>query len=348
MKERAIPSKRVRNQKAFSRVSENFGKRFATPLGKTTDNPTVHEGLVTAQEEGLRLQRWLRRRFSFLPYSVVQKCLRQGRLSLDGQIVHENIVLHAGQTVILRDQRAFPCSFSLTFSSKDEDLLRSLILYEDSRCCVLNKPAGLAVQGGSKIHRSVDTLLEAHFCATGDRWCLVHRLDRETSGLLLLAKDRPSAAYWTRLFREQKMQKAYLAITMGFPSPEIGQVIAPLKKKRSGGEERVVVDPEGLHAETAYRVCQKCPPHALLFLQPKTGRTHQLRVHCATILGCPIMGDKKYGDPQRDKNPSLRLHAYQLRAPDLPLLTAPLPETFFEGTLLQNLNNALFSFSVNV
>ncbi|MDR2412223.1 MAG: RluA family pseudouridine synthase [Holosporales bacterium] len=281
------------------------------------------------------MQRWLRQRFPSLPYSVVQKCLRQGRLSLDAQIVRENVVLHAGQTVTLRDQRTFPRALSLTLSPKDEDFLHSLILYEDRRCCVLNKPAGLAVQGGSKIHRSVDTLLKAHFCATGDRWCLVHRLDRETSGLLLLAKDRSSAAYWTRLFREQQMQKTYLAITVGLPSPEVGQVIASLKRKRLGGEERVVVDSEGLHAETAYRVCQKRPPHALLFLQPKTGRTHQLRVHCATILSCPIMGDKKYGDSQRDKRSFLRLHAYQLRAPDLPLLTAPLPETFFEGTLLQ-------------
>ncbi|MDR1266958.1 MAG: RluA family pseudouridine synthase [Holosporales bacterium] len=300
------------------------------PLESMKDSPTAgsHHKLVASHEEGTPLYHWVREHFQDLSYSALQKCVRQGRLRIDAQVIRSNTPLHAGQEVELRDRRAQPSEHALPSASpKDAALLRSLILYEDAHCCVLNKPAKLAVQGGSKIRHSVDALLEAHFAETGERWLLVHRLDRLTSGLLLIAKGRVAAAHWASLFRDHHLQKTYLALTHGVPTPEEGNIEAPLHKKRLGGEEYMAIDPEGLPSETEYQVKEKRDPYALLLLRPKTGRRHQLRVHCATVLGCPIVGDKKYGGPPLPgkRESPLCLHAYQLRAPGLPLLTAPLP-----------------------
>ncbi|MDR0407027.1 MAG: RluA family pseudouridine synthase [Holosporales bacterium] len=302
-----------------------------------------HKAHVTSYEEGMRLQRWLQRHFPSLSYSALQKCLRQKRILVDKTPVNGNISLKAGQEIELIDQKIqseeasrVASSFSEEETVKYEHQLRNLILYEDAQCCALNKPAGLAVQGGSKVYCSVDTLLKGHFALTKEYYLLVHRLDKMTSGLLLIAKGRAVAEYFRCLFQEHRIRKTYLAITDGVPHPPKGRISAPIIKKRFGGEERVVINSEiGQPAETDYRVLKAYTSYALLALYPLTGRTHQLRVHCSAVLGTPIVGDIKYGTVQKaslhtapKENVNLLLHAYQLHVPNLPILTAPVPESF--------------------
>ncbi|MDR2416906.1 MAG: RluA family pseudouridine synthase [Holosporales bacterium] len=295
---------------------------------------------VIPSEEGVRLQRWMQQHYPALAYSVFQKCLRQGRILVNGVPVRSNVSLCSNQDIQLVDcrmqQENRSTSDPIAHRNHLEALvyqLRTLVCHEETRFLALNKPVGFAVQGGSKIHHSIDTLLRASFIVTGERLLLVHRLDQMTSGLLLIAKGRTNAEHFASLFKERRAQKTYLAVTHGIPSPRKGHVSAPIIKKRFAREERIVVDYQfGQSAETAYCVQETCGPYALLKLHPLTGRTHQLRVHCASILKTPIVGDSKYGNEYsvfKKEKMGMMLHANQLHLPGLPVLTAPIPERFF-------------------
>jgi 23S rRNA pseudouridine955/2504/2580 synthase len=218
---------------------------------------------------------------------------------------------------------------------QDEGLLRQLVLYRDDTAIVLNKPAGLAVQGGSKTGRHVDGLLDTLRFDSGERPRLVHRLDKDTSGVLLIARTAAAAAFFTRAFREKTTRKIYWAAVVGLPKLPQGRIDLPLAKGAGRGGERVQVDDEdGKSAVTYYRVIDHTGGRASwLALLPITGRTHQLRAHCAA-LGTPILGDGKYGGGAALLTgivaaTGLHLHARSLDIPSpaggLLRVTAPLP-----------------------
>ncbi len=181
-------------------------------------------------------------------------------------------------------------------TEKEVEYIRSLVIYKDEWLIALNKPAGLAVQGGSKVGQHVDRLLDGLKFEKEERPFIVHRLDKETSGVLLLARDRKTAAKLAQMFQTKQMRKIYWAVLDGVPAVEKGKINAPLLKKSGrDGYESVVVDENGQKAVTYYCTLDKAGNKvSWLALMPKTGRTHQLRVHCAS-MGTPILGDVKYG-----------------------------------------------------
>jgi 23S rRNA pseudouridine955/2504/2580 synthase len=215
-------------------------------------------------------------------------------------------------------------------SSQAADWLRSLILHQDEAVFVLNKPAGLAVQGGTRTTRHLDGMLAA-LERGGERPRLVHRLDRDTSGLLVVARTAAAAARLTEAFRRHRVEKLYWALVAGRPAIADGLIDHPLAKQAGRRGERIESVADGQPARTRYRTVARAGKVASwLALQPLTGRTHQLRVHCA-LLGTPILGDRKYGGPgacPEAAPPGLMLHARELRLPHPDggslALTAPL------------------------
>jgi RluA family pseudouridine synthase len=219
---------------------------------------------------------------------------------------------------------------------------RSLLLHEDAHLLVFNKPAGLAVQGGSGVKQSLETLLAAFAKSNGKRPRLVHRLDRETSGVIVAARTKPAAALLSAAFAGREVRKTYLAIVCGgAPDPGEGDIAAPLKKSSRQGLDIMEIaragQAGGQTALTRYRTLAANPAAALIELNPETGRMHQLRVHLASI-GRPIAGDGKYGglfSLGGAAMPRLMLHAAAL---DLPhpgggraRLEAPIPADFAQA-----------------
>ena len=198
------------------------------------------------------------------------------------------------------------------------DYARSLLAYEDAHVLVFNKPAGLAVQGGSGVARSLDDLLGAFAKSNGKRPRLVHRLDRDTSGIIVAARTKPAAAFLSAAFASRDAKKTYLAIVCGgAPEPREGEIALALKKSSRKGLDIMEVAPDGQAALTRYRTRAATPVAALLELSPETGRMHQLRAHLAAI-GRPIAGDGKYGglfSLGGVETPSLMLHAAALDIP---------------------------------
>ncbi len=307
----------------------------------------VETRTVAADEAELRLDRWFRRHFPELAHGRLEKLLRTGQVRIDGRRAAANARLVAGQSIRVpplapgadrpASGRPEPAP-----SAADAEWLRSRILHEDQALLVLNKPAGLAVQGGTRTIRHLDGLLAA-LAVGGERPRLVHRLDRDTSGLLVVARTVAAAAKLTEAFRRHQILKLYWALVVGRPASADGQIDRPLAKQagaRPAGErgERVQDAADGQPARTRYRTIARAGKIASwLALQPLTGRTHQLRVHCA-LLGTPILGDRKYGGAAACPTGApagLMLHARELRLPHPDggrlALTAPLDPTVRAG-----------------
>ena len=220
-------------------------------------------------------------------------------------------------------------------TAADADLVRALVIHEDAHMLVFNKPAGLSVQGGSGATKNLEDLLAAFAKSNGKRPHLVHRLDRDTSGIIVAARTKPAAAFLSQAFAGREAGKTYLAIICGgAPDPNDGEIALALKKSSRAGLDIMEVSPSGQAALTRYRTLAASAEAALLELSPETGRMHQLRAHLAAI-GRPIAGDGKYGGLFRLgalEIPSLMLHAAALELPHPEggrrRFEAPPPEAF--------------------
>jgi 23S rRNA pseudouridine955/2504/2580 synthase len=277
---------------------------------------------VSPAEEGMRLDRWLRRRWPHLTQIQILKLARSGQLRQDGARVKADTRLSAGATIRvppLPEGRAEAPRAEI--NPRDVAFVRSLVLYEDDEVLALNKPAGLAVQGGTKTNNHIDRLLGA-WGEGASRPRLTHRLDRDTSGVLLLAKTPDAAAFLAGGFARRRAEKTYWALVEGNPKPARGVIELPLAKVGVDDRERMVpADPKDPAAKTAVTefamVSRAGPRAAWLSLRPLTGRTHQLRAHMLAI-GHPILGDPKYNTPQSIEasgDLKLQLHARRLRTP---------------------------------
>jgi 23S rRNA pseudouridine955/2504/2580 synthase len=274
---------------------------------------------VKADEAGLRLDRWLKKRFPDVGHGRVQKWLRTGQVRLDGHRVKAGVRLAAGQRVRVPPLSAAPPlqngSPKPAFSDADIRDLRTRILHRDSHVIVIDKPPGLAVQGGSGIRRHLDAMLASLRFDADQAPRLVHRLDRDTSGVLVLARTAEAARMLTAAFRSKNARKLYWAVVVGVPRPAEGIVDLALAKKPGHGGERVGTAEDGKKAITYYRVVDRAGREAAwVAFEPLTGRTHQIRVHAAA-LGTPVLGDGKYGGRAaflKGENIGKRLHLHAL------------------------------------
>src|SRR5215469_3770001 len=293
---------------------------------------------VAMQEGSLRLDRWFKRHYPGLGHGRLEKLLRTGRIRVDGKRARSGDRVEPGQAImvpILNDPSPSSQPAPMRPRAADRGMLHEAILYRDASVIVLNKPPGLAVQGGTATERHLDGLLDELRFGNDERPRLVHRLDKDTSGVLIIACTAASAAFLTRAFREKSTRKIYWAVVAGLPKLRQGRINLALAKAPGRDGERVRADAEdGRHAVTYYRVIDSAGNQASwLALMPVTGRTHQLRAHCAAI-DTPILGDGKYGAAAAHLaglpgSRCLHLHARSLSIPH-PLggrleMTAPLP-----------------------
>ena len=301
---------------------------------------------VARDEDGLRLDRWFKIHFPDLTYGRLQKLLRSGQIRVDAKRVQSNTRLEGGQQIrVPKSAREAPVAKPSVrpppgVSKADRRLIEELILHEDDSVLVLNKPYGIAVQGGTGTKRHIDGLLEGMTDRFGGRPRLVHRLDRDTTGVLLIAKTRKAAATLGRTFQTRSAAKTYWALVVRVPRPAQGKVEAALVKVSGPDGDRIRKAQPGeqdkaMHATTHYSVIEAVARKAAwVSLKPVTGRQHQLRAHM-DLIGHPIAGDNKY---KSDWNladdtiePKLHLHARRLIIPHPDGgksldVTAPLPE----------------------
>jgi 23S rRNA pseudouridine955/2504/2580 synthase len=271
---------------------------------------TVAARVVTEDEADIRLDRWFRRHFSGVTQGVIEKLCRTGQVRVDGQRAEPATRLAPGQSVRI-PPLPVPKPAASPAAPPDEKRLRELeamLLWRDPQLIVLNKPPGLATQGGPGISRHLDGMLEV-WRADGQRPRLVHRLDRDTSGVIVVACTPGVAAKLAAAFRGRDMEKVYWAVVAGRPVPVEGRIDLALARAEDFRAGRVEVAEPGAgdaaRAVTDYRTLDHAGRKlAWLELRPLTGRTHQLRVHCAAI-GAPVLGDVAYGarrgpaDPDR-------------------------------------------------
>ena len=273
---------------------------------------------VDAGEDGVRLDRWFKRRWPHLNHIQIQKLARSGQIRVDGARAKPEQRLAAGAQVRVPPLPDAPDPGERNdITPRDAKFAKSLVLYEDAEVLVLNKPSGLAVQGGTKTSHHIDRLLSA-WGEGLDRPRLVHRLDRDTSGVLILGKTPGAAAKLSGAFAKRRAQKTYWAIVAGNPKPNEGVIELHLVKKGVGDRELVVPadpkDPRGDPAETEYVTISRAAHRvAWMALRPHTGRTHQLRAHMKAI-GHPILGDPKYSDDKSaELSPGLKLQLHARR-----------------------------------
>ena len=283
---------------------------------------SVQKISVTDDEEGLRLDRWFRAKFPTVTQGRLEKLLRKGEVRVNGGRVRASLRLETGMLVRIPPLRRIESTKKYgPLAQSDVVALRERILYRDDVLIAIDKPAGLAVQGGSGTSRHLDGMLDTLQFDAIDRPRLVHRLDRDTSGVLILARTRTAATVLTAAFAFQGARKNYWALAHGSPAVDKGRLESCLSKVASGGgREQMASAPEGKPATTLYQVMARSPaPFTWLELTPLTGRTHQIRVQTAEA-GFPIVGDPRYGRRKANSldpvmGGGLQLHARELTIP---------------------------------
>ena len=305
---------------------------------------------VSEDDDGIRLDRWFKRHLPDASFNIVSRWARTGQLRLDGSRVAPGDRILAGQVIRIPPPETAPPPKTAKprrerppLSPEDTELAQSLVIHRDNAALVLNKPPGLATQGGTKTERHLDGLLDALVFEAEGRPKLVHRLDKDTSGVLLVARSARAAGHFAKAFSSRTARKVYWALITGVPSIEDGTIDLPIAKQPgTGGEKMHVDEKEGSPARTRYRVIERAGNRACwVELQPFTGRTHQLRVHMAAI-GHPIVGDGKYGGQEAfltgGVSRKMHLHARRLKVdhPDGGAIdvSAELPEHFTESMKL--------------
>jgi 23S rRNA pseudouridine955/2504/2580 synthase len=284
----------------------------------------VQHRLVNDDEDGMRLDRWFATHFPQLGFGRLQKLIRNGEVKVDKAKVTTSTRLAPGQTVRIPPIDDPETVKPVRINSADADFLRDLILYEDNDIYVFNKPHGLAVQGGTGQARHLDGMLKSLPNSKGEAPRLVHRLDRDTSGCLIVAKTKAAASHFGTVFRSRSARKIYWAVVAGNPHPQQGEISCWLTRQSTeDGEQMVVVrngTPGAQHSMSYYSTTDTASRRfAWVTLKPVTGRTHQLRVHMAQ-LGTPIIGDPRYfnienwqGAPGLSEG--LHLHARRIAIP---------------------------------
>lgn len=299
------------------------------------DSATVGE-----EDDGIRLDRWFKRHRPGTPHALIARWARSGELTLDGKKADVSARIEAGQRIAMPVPPAAPTGprprKDRPLSPADVALAEAMVIHRDASAFVLDKPPGLATQGGTKTDAHVDGLLGALQGEAPVRPKLVHRLDKDTSGALLVARTPRAAAWFAKAFSNRSARKTYWAIVVGVPDIAQGEIDLPLAKQPGSGGEKMHVDDKGLPSKSRYRIIERAGNSAAwVELQPLTGRTHQLRVHMAAI-GHPIVGDGKYGGKAAfltgTISRKLHLHSRRLRIdhPDGGALdiSAPVPEHF--------------------
>ncbi len=277
---------------------------------------------VDEEDDGIRLDRWFRRNLPEASFGTVARWARTGQLRLDGRRAAPGDRIEAGQTIrvppLEEAAPARPQRQRQPLAADEVEFVRSLVIHRDAAAIVVDKPPGLATQGGTGTKVHLDRLLDGLAEADEPRPKLVHRLDKDTSGVLLLARTARAAAAFSKAFSGRTARKVYWALVVGVPAVEDGLIDLPIAKQPGSGGEKMHVDEEaGQPARTRYRLVERAGNRAAwVELQPYTGRTHQLRVHMAAI-GHPIVGDGKYAGQDAFLTGSisrkLHLHARRLR-----------------------------------
>jgi 23S rRNA pseudouridine955/2504/2580 synthase len=300
---------------------------------------------VREDDDGIRLDRWFKRHMPEVSFNIVSRWARTGQLRLNGKKATPGDRIEAGQQIRFPPADATPARTSRPMPARDAltddeaQFVREIVIYDDPQAFVLNKPPGLATQGGTKTHHHLDRLLDGLADERG-RPKLVHRLDKDTSGALLVARTPRAAGHFAKAFSGRTARKVYWALVVGVPEREEGLIDAPLAKQPgTGGEKMHISEEHGLAAKTKWRVVDRAGNRAAwVELQPLTGRTHQLRAHMAAI-GHAIVGDAKYGGAEAfltgGISRKLHLHARRIKidAPEGGAIdvTAELPAHFSES-----------------
>jgi 23S rRNA pseudouridine955/2504/2580 synthase len=285
----------------------------------------VKRHVVTADEAGMRLDRWFKVHFPQVTFAYLNKLTRTGQVRVAGARAKTSTRLEAQQEI-----RVPPLAFDTRpadapkadikpLTREERRLFDSMVIHEDGDLFILDKPSGFAVQGGSKTHHHLDGILMGLGVELGERPLLVHRLDRDTSGVIVVAKRRAVASALGKLFATRAVKKTYWAVTKGVPKPAQGRIEVALIKAKGPDGDRMRASQQGeeedeQRAVTHYAVIDKAPPVAAwVSLKPVTGRQHQLRAHMAHI-GTPILGDNKYGgDRDLPEGVADRLHLHARR-----------------------------------
>jgi 23S rRNA pseudouridine955/2504/2580 synthase len=291
---------------------------------KDTGQQGIREYVVAPDDDGIRLDRWFKRQLPDTSFNEVSRWARTGQIRVDGKRAAPGDRVAMGQAIRVppadpdASDRPSRVRKRMELSEDMIDFAHSMVIHKDKDALVINKPPGLATQGGSKTYEHVDGLLDALWYEADNRPKLVHRLDKDTSGVLLLARSSRSAGHFAKAFSSRTARKVYWALIVGVPSIEDGLIELPIGKQPGTGGEKMHVDTEnGQGAKTRYRVIERAGNACCwVELQPYTGRTHQLRVHMAAI-GHPIVGDGKYGGKDAfltgTISRKMHLHARRLR-----------------------------------
>jgi 23S rRNA pseudouridine955/2504/2580 synthase len=279
---------------------------------------------VGEDDDGIRLDRWFKRHLPDTSFNTVSRWARTGQLRIDGKKATPGDRLETGQTLRVPPPEAAPVQSArpvrqvVPLTTDEQAFVQDMVIHTTPDAFVLNKPPGLATQGGTKTNQHLDRLLDGLADQEGNRPKLVHRLDKDTSGVLLVARSARAAAFFSKSFSGRTARKVYWALVVGVPSAEEGLIDLPLAKQPgTGGEKMHVDEEEGQPARTRWRMVDRAGNRAAwLELQPLTGRTHQLRAHMAA-LGHPIVGDAKYGGAEAfltgGISRKMHLHARRLR-----------------------------------